>query len=104
MSGASKIVRDITERKEAQARHDLLTHEIQHRTKNLFAVVQAVVSRSFAGKKTVDEAQSAVLSRLGSLAQTHLLLMDQQWEGAELSRYCELGNETLRGPGPCPWA
>jgi PAS domain S-box-containing protein len=85
LAGASKIVRDITERKEAQARHDMLTHEIQHRTKNLFAVVQAVVSRSFAGKKTVDEARSAVLSRLGSLAQTHLLLMDQQWEGAELA-------------------
>ena len=85
VSGASKIVRDITERKEAQARHDILTQEIQHRTKNLFAVVQAVVARSFAGKKTVDEAQSAVLSRLGSLAQTHLLLMDQQWEGAELA-------------------
>jgi PAS domain S-box-containing protein len=83
--GASKIVRDITERKEAQARHDMLTREIQHRTKNLFAVVQAVVSRSFAGKKTVDEAESAVLSRLSSLAQTHLLLMDQEWQGAELA-------------------
>jgi two-component sensor histidine kinase len=76
---------DITERKAAQARHDMLTGEIQHRTKNLFAVVQAVVARSFAGKKTVDEAQAAVLSRLSSLAQTHLLLMDQQWEGAELT-------------------
>ena len=85
MTGASKIVRDITERKEAQARHDLLTGEIQHRVKNLFAVVQAVVSRSFAGKNSVDEARSAVLSRLGSLAQTHLMLMDQQWEGAELA-------------------
>lgn len=85
VAGASKIVRDITERKEAQARHDMLTGEIQHRTKNLFAVVQAVVSRSFAGKKTVGDAQAAVLSRLGSLAQTHLLLMDQQWEGAELA-------------------
>jgi PAS domain S-box-containing protein len=83
--GASKIVRDITEQKAAQARHDMLTGEIQHRTKNLFAVVQAVVSRSFAGKKTVDEAQAAVVSRLNSLAQTHLLLMDQQWEGAELA-------------------
>jgi PAS domain S-box-containing protein len=83
--GASKIVRDITERKEAQARHDMLTGEIQHRTKNLFAVVQAVVARSFAGKNTVSEAQTAVVSRLRSLAQTHLLLMDQQWEGTELA-------------------
>jgi PAS domain S-box-containing protein len=52
VAGASKIVRDITERKETQARHDMLTHEIQHRTKNLFAVVQAVVSRSFAGQRS----------------------------------------------------
>ena len=82
--GASKIVRDITERKQAQARHDMLTGEIQHRTKNLFAVVQAVVARSFAGKNTVSEAQDAVVSRLGSLAQTHLMLMDHEWEGTEL--------------------
>ena len=51
VSGASKIVRDITERKEAQARHDISTQEIQHRTKNLFAVVQAVVARSLPGRK-----------------------------------------------------
>src|SRR4029453_5404 len=80
-----KIVRDITERKAAQTRHDMLTGEIQHRTKNLFAVVRAVVSRSFAGKKTVDEAQTAVLSRLTSLPQTHLLLMEQEWRGSELA-------------------
>ena len=83
--GASKIARDITERKQTQARHDMLTREIQHRTQNLFAVVQAVVSRSFAGKNTVAEAEAAVMSRLGSLAQTHVLLIDRQWQGAELS-------------------
>ena len=88
--GASKIVRDITERKEAQARHDMLTGEIQHRTKNLFAVVQAVVTRSFAGKNTVSEAQAAVVSRLASLAQTHLMLMDHEWEGTELDELVRL--------------
>ena len=61
VAGASKIVRDITERKQAHARYDMLTGEIQHRTKNLFAVVQAVFARSFAGKKIVDESQAAVL-------------------------------------------
>jgi PAS domain S-box-containing protein len=37
--GASKIARDISERKQAQARQDMLTRELHHRTKNLFAVV-----------------------------------------------------------------
>ena len=41
--GASKIARDISERKQAQARQDMLTRELHHRTKNLFAVVQSVV-------------------------------------------------------------
>ena len=83
--GASKIARDITERKQAQARNELLTHEIQHRTKNLFAVVQAVVARSFAGKQTVKEAESAVVDRLRSLAQTHVMLIDKEWQGADLA-------------------
>jgi PAS domain S-box-containing protein len=82
--GASRIARDITERKQARARHELLTHEIQHRTKNLFAVVLAVVSRSFVGKHTVEDAQTAVISRLESLCQTHVMLIDKEWEGADL--------------------
>jgi PAS domain S-box-containing protein len=83
--GASKIARDITERKLAQARHELLAREVQHRTKNLFAVVQAVVARSFAGKQTVKEAESAVVDRLRSLAQTHVMLIDKEWQGADLA-------------------
>ena len=82
--GASKIARDITERKEAEARQRLLTRELHHRTKNLFAVVQAVVSRSFAGKATVEEAQTAVLDRLHSLGQAHILLVDREWQGTDL--------------------
>ena len=83
--GASKIARDVTERRAALARQEMLISEIQHRTKNLFAVVQSVVARSFAGKATVAEAQSAVMNRLASLGKTHLLLMDQEWQGAELA-------------------
>ena len=82
--GASKIARDITDRKQAEARQRLLTRELHHRTKNLFAVVQAVVSRSFAGKATVEEAQTAVMDRLHSLGQAHILLVDRQWHGTDL--------------------
>ena len=83
--GASKIARDISDKKQAQARQDLLTREIQHRTGNLFAVVLAVVSRSFAGKHSVKDAEAAVISRLSSLAETHLMLLDKEWQGADLA-------------------
>ncbi len=83
--GASKIARDITERKQAQARQDMLTRELHHRTKNLFAVVQAVVLRSFAGKQTVKDAQTTAMNRLQSLANTHALLIDKAWHGADIA-------------------
>ncbi|REF84653.1 PAS domain S-box-containing protein [Methylovirgula ligni] len=82
--GASKIARDISERKQAQARQELLTREINHRTKNLFAVIQSVVSRSFAGKTSVADAKTAVLNRLYTLAQTNVLLMEQDFHGADI--------------------
>ena len=83
--GASKIARNITERKQAEARQAFLASELHHRTKNLFAVVQAVVGRSFAGKRTVAEAEAAVLSRLRSLAQTHVMLIEREWKGADIA-------------------
>ena len=82
--GASKIARDITERKQAEVRQELLVREVHHRTRNLFAVVDAVVWRSFAGKLTVKEAEVAVRDRLHSLAQTHTMLLDKEWRGVDL--------------------
>ena len=81
--GASKIARDITERKQAQARQEVLTRELHHRTKNIFAVVQAVVLRSFSGR-SVEDAKMTVVKRLQSLANTHALLIDKQWHGADI--------------------
>jgi two-component sensor histidine kinase len=102
--GASKIARDITDRKQAQERQELLTKEIYHRTKNIFSVVQAVVSRSFSGKRTVKEAEEAVLSRLHSLAQTHVMLIDKDWQGADIAEVVRSemspygGRCTMEGP------
>ncbi len=83
--GASKIARDITERRQAQARQELLNREISHRTKNLFAVVQALVSRSFEGKQSASEVKAALTGRLRSLAHTHTMLIDHEWQGADLA-------------------
>jgi GAF domain-containing protein len=68
----------------AHVRQELLAREVQHRTKNLFSVVQAIVARSFANKRTVQEAEIAVRDRLHSLAQTHAILLDKDWLGADL--------------------
>ena len=62
----------------------MLTRELHHRTKNIFAVVQAVVLRSFSGKQSVEDAKKTVVKRLQSLANTHALLVDKQWQGADI--------------------
>jgi two-component sensor histidine kinase len=72
------------EQHRAQERQELLARELQHRTKNLFSVVQAVVARSFSGKSTVQEAKTAIQDRLLSLAQTHAIIAEKDWQGADL--------------------
>jgi PAS domain S-box-containing protein len=46
ITGASKIARDITERKRAHEQQNLLLGEMKHRTKNLVAVIDAIARQS----------------------------------------------------------
>jgi two-component sensor histidine kinase len=48
------------------------------------------VSRSFAERRTVKEAEQAVFSRLQSLAQTHVMLIDKEWQGADIAEVVRL--------------
>jgi len=73
--GASKIARDITERRRAQEEQHLLMGEMNHRIKNLFALASAIVSLSGRGAKTVDELRQRLQARLSSLARAHALTM-----------------------------
>ena len=78
--GASKIARDITERRVAQEKQRLLYGEMQHRVKNLFALAAGIVSlsaRSGADIRTVTE---NARSRLAALSRAHELTMPD-WQG-----------------------
>jgi PAS domain S-box-containing protein len=80
--GASKIARDITERKRADEHRGLLAREAEHRTKNILSAVQAVVSLSRAD--TVDGFKDAIQGRIKALASVHDLFVQSRWKGAEL--------------------
>jgi PAS domain S-box-containing protein len=71
--GASKIARDITERRRAEEQQVLLIREMDHRVKNLFMLASGIVTLSARTANTVDELVSAVTSRLMALAQAHAL-------------------------------
>jgi PAS domain S-box-containing protein len=71
--GASKIARDITERRRAQDQQRLLLREMDHRVKNLFALAQSVVALSARSAKTPRDLASDIQERLGALARAHAL-------------------------------
>lgn len=73
--GASKIARDITERKRAEERQQLLLREMNHRIKNLFALTGSLVSLSARAAKTPHDLAEAVTQRLAALARAHELTL-----------------------------
>jgi PAS domain S-box-containing protein len=82
--GASKIARDITERKENEARIRLLMREVNHRVKNQFAVILSIV-REIRKRATSPEAfEAQIQDRIMGLSRSHDLLVDGEWRGATL--------------------
>ncbi len=69
--GASKIARDITERKRGQTERELLLKEMSHRINNLFAVANGLVSLSARSARTPSDMAEALQARLGALARAH---------------------------------
>jgi PAS domain S-box-containing protein len=82
--GASKIARDITDRKRAEQRDKLLLAELNHRVKNTLATVQSIAARSFRDGAADAYAMGAFEGRLLALSKTHDLLTKGWWEGAML--------------------
>jgi two-component system, chemotaxis family, CheB/CheR fusion protein len=80
---ASKIARDISGRKRAEAQRSLLMAELNHRVKNTLATVISIARQSFA-RANVGEALAAFDARIRGLAQTHGRLADTNWESVPL--------------------
>jgi len=77
-------IRDITERKRSDEHVRLLMAEVNHRAKNLLAVVQAVAHQT---AKYGDPATFAtqLSERIGGLAAGQDLLVKNQWQGVDVS-------------------
>jgi len=80
----SGVTVDITERKRAEERQNLLTREVDHRAKNALALAQSIV-RLTRGESAKSYMQ-AVEGRIGALARVHTILSLSSWQGAEISK------------------
>src|SRR5579862_8937284 len=81
VSVLSSLVTSVLARDEHQ---QLLKRELQHRSQNLFAVIQSIASRSFSEGRTLSEGKEAFSARLAALARTHAMLESSAWAGAPL--------------------
>lgn len=76
---------DITARKRAEEAERLLSREVDHRAKNVLAVVRSLVRISAAEAPHDVEALVQVLEgRISAMARVHTLLSRTGWEGADL--------------------
>jgi PAS domain S-box-containing protein len=80
--GASKVARDISERKQKEEHIVLLSREVDHRSKNLLSLVQATVR--LAHGDTPDALKKAIVGRIQALANVHSLLGKAHWIGVDL--------------------
>ena len=80
-----RLQAEIEERGRAQQRQLLLIHELNHRVKNLLAMVQAIAAQSLSNAATPEAALHALDQRLQALARAHDVLTRESWHGAELT-------------------
>jgi len=100
------VMVDLTDRKRAEERQLLLAREVDHRAKNMLAVVLSVLRLTKA--KTMPEFVTTVEGRIHALAATHNLLSATRWEGAnlrqivdeELAPYRTTGRDRVHTEGP----
>lgn len=98
------VVKDITDRKESEARHQMLTHELEHRIKNILSMVGAIASQTMRNTD-LETARAVFGERLRALANAHDLLNKTRWTNAMMREVIEntvaafpAGQITISGP------
>lgn len=71
---------DITERRQAEEARNLLVEELNHRVKNMLAMVQSIATQSI----TDGQQRDRLIPRIHALATGHDLLTKSQWKGASV--------------------
>ncbi len=71
--GASKIARDIGDRRRAAEAQNMLLREMNHRVKNAYTIANSLINLSAGSAQTAQDLAAAVSGRLAALAQAHSL-------------------------------
>jgi two-component system, chemotaxis family, CheB/CheR fusion protein len=102
ISGVVITFTNVTENKRQTEHLQILMKELQHRTNNLFTVIQAMARQTARNSATFTEFEGQFGSRIQGLAHSNTLLIEQDWKGASLDKLIEIqlapfvGTDTMR--------
>lgn len=103
------FLRDISERRDAARRQELMIGELNHRVKNLLAVVAGIAHQTVRASDSLDQFAQAYHGRLAALGRAHEVLTAATWQRAPLralvaelvephARVAVAGSDVLLGP------
>ncbi|WP_246667048.1 PAS domain-containing protein [Agrobacterium sp. T29] len=93
------VSRDHTALKDAQEKQRLLNGELDHRLKNMLAIVQSVAGQTMRDAKSLEEASASLSARLASLGHATQVLTATSWQSAELHDVVTAGLSAVSGIG-----
>ena len=79
IGGVVVTAMDVTELAEAESRQRILVAELNHRVKNMLAIVQAIEHRTYTSSETLDAFHDAFAGRLAAMTRSYELLSLERW-------------------------
>jgi PAS domain S-box-containing protein len=102
--GCILTLTDITERKQAEVHQTMLVAELNHRVKNILAVVQSVASQTVASSPSVGQFRTAFEGRLRAISLAHDILTQLRWGEVDLEHLVERSLAPYGGSGRVAWS
>jgi len=102
--GCILTLTDITERKRAEEHQTMLVAELNHRVKNILAVVQSVASQTVAASGSLAQFRGSFEGRLRAISLAHDILTRLRWGEVELEHLVTQSLAPYRGNGRVAWS
>lgn len=83
------IIADLSERKQSEERSEFMMRELDHRVKNLLAIILSIAEITSRSNTDIEGYKNDFRGRLESMARTHNLLAQTQWSGMDLRALIE---------------
>ncbi|MEQ9638931.1 MAG: HWE histidine kinase domain-containing protein [Alphaproteobacteria bacterium] len=88
---------DNTERKRAEEHRTLLTDELNHRVKNLFSMMQAIVNQTMRSDLSIEDARERLSARIMAMSRAQDVLIGRRTVDAEIGTIVRNAVEPVAG-------